>query len=83
MRDGASDAPFQRGRNTSEWRETHAQWSALYINQNAVLKSTAGGPLILTMAVTIDMLRECPEARTATRVARPASGTRDRYNRSF
>ncbi|AYQ36876.1 hypothetical protein CVS37_01225 [Burkholderia lata] len=61
----------------------HAQWGALYINQNVDPKSTPFGPLILTMAVTIGMLRECPEARIATRVARPASGPRDRYNRSF
>ncbi|RQT06897.1 hypothetical protein DF051_33200 [Burkholderia contaminans] len=64
-------------------REIHVQWGALYINQKVVSKSARRGPLILTMAVTIDMLRECPEACTATRAARPAGGTRDRYNRSF
>ncbi|RQS68762.1 hypothetical protein DF032_33570 [Burkholderia seminalis] len=61
----------------------HAQWGALYINQNAISKSTPDGPLILTMAVTIGMLRECPHPRAAARVARAAGGARDRYNRSF
>ncbi|NTZ85855.1 hypothetical protein FCJ61_23335 [Burkholderia metallica] len=64
-------------------REIHAQWAALYINQNLVSKSTPGGPLILAMAVTIGMLRECRRPRAAACIARTAGGARDRYNRFF
>ncbi|AZQ49727.1 hypothetical protein D5R55_01125 [Burkholderia cenocepacia] len=64
-------------------REIHVQWSALYINQNLVSKSTPGAPLILSMAVTIGMLRECPDPRAEACVPRPAGRARDRYNRSF
>ncbi|AXK64148.1 hypothetical protein DCN14_15435 [Burkholderia sp. IDO3] len=64
-------------------REIHAQWGALYINQNPISKSAPPQPLILTMAVTIG----CSGiARTACAVrpsAGPAGGSRDRYNRSF
>ncbi|RQU48491.1 hypothetical protein DF141_26410 [Burkholderia cenocepacia] len=61
----------------------HAQWGALYINQNLVSKRAPGGPLILAMAVTIGMLRECPDPRAAACIVRTAGHTRDRYNRSF
>ncbi|KAB0635874.1 hypothetical protein F7R21_23660 [Burkholderia latens] len=64
-------------------REIHAQWGALYINQNAVSKSTPGGPLILSMAVTIGMLRDCPQTPAMRCVAGAAGRGRDRYNRSF
>ncbi|RKU01900.1 hypothetical protein C7H84_19500 [Burkholderia sp. Nafp2/4-1b] len=64
-------------------REIHAQWGALYINQNVVSKSAPGGPLILSMAVTIGMLRDCPHAHARRCVAGPAGSARDRYNRSF
>ncbi|KAB0655793.1 hypothetical protein F7R13_25180 [Burkholderia territorii] len=64
-------------------REIHAQWAALYINQKPVSKSGPSGPLILTMAVTIGMLRDCPEPRVRGRCAAPAGSPRDRYNRSF
>ncbi|CAM2163602.1 conserved hypothetical protein [Burkholderia orbicola] len=64
-------------------REIHVQWSALYINQNLVSKSTPGAPLILSMTVTIGMLRECPDRHAPACIARPAARTRDRYNRSF
>ncbi|RXV74105.1 hypothetical protein D1006_09035 [Burkholderia stabilis] len=61
----------------------HAQWSALYINQKAVSKSTPATPLILSMVVTIGMLRESPRLRVAPCAARAAGSARDRYNRSF
>ncbi|MPV60391.1 hypothetical protein GD416_29195 [Burkholderia sp. BE24] len=64
-------------------REIHAQWGALYINQNLVSKSAPGGPLILAMAVTIGMLGESPHRRAAPCIARTAGRALDRYNRSF
>ncbi|RQS16815.1 hypothetical protein DIE06_19915 [Burkholderia sp. Bp8998] len=64
-------------------REIHAQWGALYINQKPVSKSTPSGPLILTMAVTIGMLGDCPQKRVRHRAAGPTGSARDRYNRSF
>ncbi|QDW49060.1 hypothetical protein FFI87_001110 [Burkholderia sp. KBS0801] len=64
-------------------REIHAQWAALYINQKVISKRPPPGPLILSMAATIGMLRDCPHARVRRCTAGAAGRARDRYNRSF